>query len=192
MILVRQVLDHTRLALALTRVNHHTWPVATFEESSWTKPTEVGPGVFMNLPVLLTVDDEPSAGFSTQIELDFDGSQIRATAVGVRSTAGLPVTGTELRSVRVAGLIAEHLPRHAQTMSDSRGLTKDAEEIAALRDAGPGYGPTLRFVADNYSFARAIGLPPAKYVQQVLNAPRPTVTRWIRRAKELGWIDGDD
>lgn len=162
----------------------------TIQPTSWAVETAIAPAIFMNLPAVLSVDDEPEAGYTTEIEIDFDGTRINATAVAVRTReTGKPVTGTQLRAVRVAGLIGEHLPNYARTLDGGHPLS--AERIDELTFS-PRSRKLKRFAVDSYLFARAVGLPPTKYVEDLLQIPRPTLSRWLRDARELGWIDGDD
>ncbi|WP_156747645.1 hypothetical protein [Nocardia sp. 852002-51244_SCH5132740] len=165
----------------------------SLERSPESLETQVAPGVYLPIPSLLVVPDHPEPGLVTKIEIVFDGTKVFPAGVSVESrVAGRPVTGTELRGVRVAGLIAEHLPSHAHNSLGARLFAGTPEEVTALREAGIRHGATLEFVASSYQIARALGLPPAKYVQERLGLTRPTATRWIRQVRDMGWLDDGD
>lgn len=151
---------------------------------------EVAPGIFMRLPARLAVEESPSPGLRTLIEFafNFERREVQAVTVAVQSTTGLPVTGTDLRGVRVAELTAEHLPTLA-TKYEGSPVQPAPKAIADLVSQGPSNGLTLRLVADLYQYASAVGLRPAKHVQDVLGLPSATASRWIRRARESGLFD---
>ncbi|MEC3952514.1 hypothetical protein VMT65_05675 [Nocardia sp. CDC153] len=154
-----------------------------------SRETQVAPGVYLPIPSLLSVPDHPEPGFETKIEILFDGAKVYPAQVAVESLQpGRAVTGTELRAVRVAGLIAEHLPDHAHNALGANLMTRDPAEVTEIREAGIRDGRALEFVASSYQVASALGLPPAKYVQERLGLTRPTATRWIRQVREMGWL----
>jgi hypothetical protein len=155
--------------------------------------TQVAPGVYLPIPSLLVVPDTPEENFVTKIEIIFDGTKVYGATVAVQSQLpGRPVTGTELRAVRVAGLLAEHLPREAHDSLEMKVITTDPAELEQLREAGIRHYHTMSFVAHAYQMAQALGMHPAKYVQEQLGLTRPTATRWIRQVREMGWLqDGE-
>ncbi|UTT48841.1 hypothetical protein [Rhodococcus gordoniae] len=166
-------------------------PTAQIQPANGAATMEIAPYIFMQLPALLTVDDEPGPGLQTLIEFTFNSNRgrVQATTVAVRSSpAGDPVTGTDLRAVRVADLTAEHLPKLARKL-DGSPVTPSREKIAGLVARGPSDGEVLLLVADLYSYADAVGLRPAKHVQETLGLPSATASRWIRRAREAGLFD---
>jgi len=75
------------------------------------------------------------------------------------------------------------------TQFDPVGDLSD-EEVARLRKQGP-TDETLGWVAYFYNLAGILGLPPAKQVEVSLRVPRTTASKWVRRAKEKGLIDGE-
>ena len=48
-----------------------------------------------------------------------------------------------------------------------------------------------RMVADMLISARGLGLSPRQYVAEQLNCSKPTLDRWIARAKDLGFLERD-
>lgn len=160
------------------------------------EPVELGRHLSIASPAELVIHDEPHRGWTTRMYVSTDGRRLRVFAVSVEGPGiveGHPVevTGTDLRAVRIADLVRTHIPQFVNVGAGST-LEKSDEERVELRERGPN-GPGSSYAADLYNFARAIGLPPAKYVQDQLGLSPATTTRWIRRARELGKIDdGDD
>lgn len=62
-------------------------------------------------------------------------------------------------------------------------------EAARLRAQGP-TDETLKWVAFFYGLGSVLGLPPAKQVESNLGVPRTTASKWVRRARERGLLDG--
>ena len=180
-------------------------PPARIESAHDAVPLEIAPGIYMRLPALLTAEDSPSPGLRTRIEFlfDFDRREVQAATVAVQSQpGGDSVTGTDLRAVKVAELTAEYVPTLAMK-HDGSPVQPAPDEIAELVSRGPSNGATIQLVADLYLYADAVGLRPAKHVQEVLGLPPATASRWIRRAREArlfesavvtieGVVDGDD
>lgn len=145
----------------------------------------------MRLPARCVVEDSPTPGLDTAIEFDYNHSrhQVQVVTVAVRSSpGGAAVSGTDLRAVRVADLTAQQLPALAFT-HDGNPVQPDAATIEERVRQGPTSGQTLRLVADLYAYAHAVGLRPAKHVQDVLGLAPATTSRWIRRARDLRMLD---
>ena len=62
-------------------------------------------------------------------------------------------------------------------------------EVARARAEGP-TDESLRLVAHIHQTAAAIGDSPVKAVVNSIGISRPTATRWVRKAREKGFLDG--
>lgn len=120
----------------------------------------------------------PGPDFETLIITDVHDGALTATSVTVRSKVhGVPVTGTVLRSVRVADLSA-----------DVPAIPYSVKQIRQLRDAGIRNPDTAAMVANLYKAAESAGSPPAKTVRESIGLSTATATRWIRHARNAGLI----
>jgi hypothetical protein len=167
---------------------------------------EVAPGLFMAVPAFAGFAgvDLEGALYDVEMILDMTGEGIRPTSVKVTAQEGSPpVTGTTLRALRVWDLartaIPEGLSQGVRTeQADGSFVTQfnpvygdlSDEEVARLRKQGP-TDETLGWVAYSYNLAGILGLPPARQVEVDLGVPRTTASKWVRRAKEKGLIDGE-
>ena len=166
---------------------------------------EVAPGLFMATPAGVDFNGVELEGalYDVEMILDMTDEGFRPTSVKVTSQAGSPpVTGTTLRALRVWDLARAAIPlgvsRTVQRTEQKDGsfVTQiepvdelSDEEVARLRKQGP-TEETLGWVAYFYNLAGILGLPPAKQVEVSLKVPRTTASKWVRRAKEKGLIDG--
>lgn len=104
-----------------------------------------------------------------------------------------PVTGETLRKIPVQRLVREvfsDVVSPWQGMSNAtRGpLASFRDDLRAhLREAGP-VTETLQVVAQVYQAAYVLGDKPAKAVQEAFDVPRPTADRWIRKARDRGFL----
>lgn len=116
-------------------------------------------------------------GGEATVRMAFDGSV--PVSVAVERASG--VSGTALRSVRVAELasaaLRERLPRRDHASLDS----------AAIRGQGP-CDASLTVVAEIHREASAVGLPPSRAVEIALGLPRTTASRWVRLARQKGFL----
>lgn len=166
---------------------------------------EVAPGLFWACGVAgFPGVDLEGALYDVEMTLDMTGEGIRPTSVKVTAQEGSPpVTGTTLRALRVWDLARTAIPfglsHGVQTeQADGSFVTQfdpvdgdlSDEDVARLRTQGP-TDETLGWVAYFYNLAGILGLPPAKQVEVSLKVPRTTASKWVRRAKEKGLIDGE-
>lgn len=182
--------QHSITTLARQGSIAHTCGVS-IEYAANAATQEIAPGIFMRLPARCIVENSPSAGLDTLIEFDYqhERRQVHVVTVAVKSSRSQEsITGTDLRAVRVAELTAQHLPALAFRY-DGSAVQPDSVRIADLVAQGPASGDTMRLVADLYSYAHAVGLRPAKHVQDVLGLASATASRWIRRARDLRMLD---
>ena len=169
---------------------------ATAEYVSDGAPVEVGKQLLLRSPGTLVVRDEPHPGWTTRLAVATNGKRLTVYAVAVEGPGVvdgnlIEVTGTDLRAVRVRDLVRTHLPQFVIAPEGS-SLSISPELRDELRSAGPSNGRARRTAADLYNFASALGLPPAKYVQDQLGLSPATASRWIKRVRELGWLDDGD
>jgi hypothetical protein len=171
-------------------------------KSALRVPRELAPGLFMWVPGTATFSEVELGGalYTVQMTLDATDEGVRPTSVTVSADkGGPPVTATVFRDVPVG-----QLTQHAIALAAMRGrrtrtkgtteidvldsaLTDEQAELLRLR------GPTdesLEWAAYFYNLARLVGRPPAREVELSLGLPRTTASKWIRRAREKGLIDG--
>ena len=159
---------------------------------------EVAPGVVMYLPgeATFTVEVEGQPLTVTMWIAHIDEG-VRPTAIRVEAE-GVPVTGTMLRAIRV-----QELAREAIRLGMKRGYAKpggasvstDAlltrKVVDQVRSSGP-VPESLGWVAYVYNAASVLGDPPARAVEEAFGMPRTTVTKWVRRARDLGLIESSN
>ena len=169
-----------------------------YNEDKHAKLREVAKGLFMTLPGIGKFEGMPLLGafYDVEMTVDMTDEGIRATAVKVTAQQGSPpVTGTILRAVRVWDALREVIvlgtrpgSRHERgVLVRVEGLSE--EKLVALRQQGP-TDETLEWVAYFYKLGGVLGLPPAKQVELSFEIPRTTASKWVRRAREKGLIDG--
>lgn len=159
------------------------------------------------VPFTGTIELEADDAFGAEVsrvvmDIDLIDGMLQPTRVEVVGRDGYPVSGTTLRQVPVKGM-ASHLIQNAiatreetesgttVSMGASSPIHLDEAEKLRLRSQGP-VEESLRAVANFYEFGRITGYPPAKFVEDNLGLPRTTASKWIRRAREAGLIDGSD
>lgn len=171
--------------------------------------------VMIDLPGLLTVENQPAVGQSVSFRVDWiDGTGVRPVAITVSSLSGEEITSTDLRAVQAKSLwraaIIEHVTYQRLFLfewdEDPWKIARESHVqlpphvIDQMRLRGP-VRSTLEYVTDLYEFADTIGLPPAQFVQDMFAEgtdplPRTTATKWIKKAKDMGlfeeWSNGDD
>lgn len=169
--------------------------------------TRIGPGLAIVVPFTGTIDLDEDDAFGAEVaqvvmDIDLVDGMLQPTKVEVVGRHGHPVTGTTLRQVPVKGMASNLIQNAIAKREEAGGVTKissggnspihlDEAEKARLRNQGP-VEESLRTVANFYEFGRVTGYPPAKFVEDNLGMPRTTVSKWIRRAREAGFLDGSD
>lgn len=142
-------------------------------------------------PGTLTVPNSPRVGVDTKIDVHTDGVRLHIDAVTVQTQRDDDsVQALDIRGIKTQELIRAHLPRYVIVNAFGWKFPASEDVASALRAAGP-VMTTLLNVAQTYGFARAIGLPPAKAVQDSYGLTRDTASRWIRRAREVGYIEDE-
>jgi len=143
------------------------------------------------------VRNEPDVDVDVDIDVAYDVGLRRVTPVRVtvlRRENGPEVSSAQLRTIRVRGYMA-YAARNVLVMvyEAERGeqhvayplsyiLGKRASEEAWADEK-------YRWVFRVYRIAEIVGLNPAKEVEESLNLSARTATRWIARAKEMGYFD---
>lgn len=162
-----------------------------FRPKPGAKPVQVAPTVWLELPSVGTCYDTPREGWTTLLDLDYDGRRVIPTSVTVTSD-GAAVTGKELRDVPVGSLMDSQLNLVGHlSILEGWEMTPSEARAAEIRAEGP-TDQNLRYLAEVYLMWRAIGTRPSEMTQFVFGLTRPTAARWFRKARERGLIDGDD
>lgn len=170
----------------------------SYNQDKDAKLREVAKGMFMTLPGIGKLEGMLLHGalYDVEMTVNLTNEGIRATAVKVTAQPGSPpVTGTILRAVKVWDALREVI-----VLSTRRGSRLDRgvlvrveglsdEKLVALRQQGP-TDETLEWVAYFYNLGGVLGLPPAKQVELSFQVPRTTASKWVRRARERGLLDG--
>lgn len=167
--------------------------VNTYRPAKNAEWKPIAPRVRMFLPGTVEVSDTPRTGWTLAFDLDFDGERVSPVGVHIKS-AGEAVTGTDLRAVAVNELLSTSLVGglHDYLAHDADwNLSPSEAERSRVRREGP-TEENIRFAAELYLFARAIRTPATDFVQNTLDISKPTAARWLRKARELELIRGDD
>lgn len=169
-----------------------TMTLGEFEDvPGWTRPAELGDAFAARLPIDLVVVDHPREGYVTRIRYAWrpgDRIGVESIYVGLTTGAVPDVTGDLLRELRVAEHTRDNVPRLVTRYG--KPAIPDKSVIAERVAAGPRSPHTLWLVQTLYRFAEITGLPPAKFIQDVMDLKPATAGRWIRRSKEsLDWGD---
>ncbi|MEV6096028.1 hypothetical protein [Nocardia sp. NPDC051981] len=161
-------------------------------DAEWKK---IAPHVHMFLPGTIHIEDEPHPGWKLSFELDFDGVRVAPLAVHIAST-GAAISGTDLRAIAVNEVLAGSLTAGADLVGflahdEGWTLVPTEEDKERIRREGP-TPENVECVAAHFLYARATRTPASEYVQFQFGLPKPTAARWLRKAREMGLIDGDD
>lgn len=152
----------------------------------------IAEGITLELPGEVEANGVEIDGslFTVRLRLEMTEQGIRPTVVTVESEDDPPssVTGTTLRAVKVWELAVEGI-RLGLSREGGKATMLSAERAEQLRALGP-KPETLEWVAFFYNLGAATGLPPARQVELGLGVPRTTASKWVRRAREAGLIDG--
>ncbi|WP_134069530.1 hypothetical protein [Mycobacteroides salmoniphilum] len=172
-------------------------------ENSNVGYTNIGPGLAIKVPFTGTIDLDAGDAFGSEVaqvvmDIDLVNGILQPVSVKVVGRDGHPVTGTTLRQVPVKGMAANLIQSVIAAREDTATGTRvsvglhspihlDDAQKARLRDQGP-VEESLRAVANFYEFGRVTGYPPAKFVEDNLGLPRTTASKWVRRAREAGFL----
>lgn len=175
--------------------------MARYTPEHGSELVEIAPDLFVQLPGRLTIEHSPTENRSVVLELALTSEGVRAVAVTVRSDDGTPVTGTDLRAVTVQNLLRDNIAafvdifegtdEHGRRVVTGGAMIPHPDDAELMRLRGP-IPEVLKKVALYYSLARAIGAAPAQRVQQSIGLTPATTGRWIRAARDAGYLDGND
>ncbi|MGO1384268.1 MAG: hypothetical protein ACTHU1_05650 [Arachnia sp.] len=150
---------------------------------------------------LSKLDDEVEGVTRIDLDIDLVGDVLGVVAVTVTASDDHEVTGTTLRAVAVNSLMRHAVAGAMLPMEQQGGFAKIAhlaereswgfsdEDRARFRSLGP-VAETLKAVADVYEFGKITGRPPAREVEIQLDLPRTTASKWVRRARDEGYLGG--
>lgn len=152
-------------------------------------PHLIGPGLYVRVPADVVCEPgEYGSPYHVKLKIDFSGGRLGCTELTVKAPDGETITGTALRVVPVASIV-----REAARLLVMGG--KQEPDYMRYYPYTPDFdvsaGPTeaaLRGVAASYSVAYVLGEPPAKAVERDLGLPTSTAGRWIKLARDKGFL----
>lgn len=144
--------------------------------------------------IQIRLDDEPAADGRAVVEFNDESGRFELREIEFRSEPGHSLTGEILRAIPLASLLDHARPSDWEQRQLPPGVVRHGpygllteEAQARMKEAGP-VTETLRMVATIYQVAYAMGDPPTKQVAAAFDVPRPTAERWVRRARERGFL----
>lgn len=154
---------------------------------------QISPTAHFMLPGTLAFSDEPHEGWQINVDIDLRNGQISPTSVQVVASDTQSVTGGDLRAVAIHLLLGKSLlhDKLREFWGVDKGWLKSQETVQRIRAEGP-TDENVRYAAELFLFSKATRGAASEFVQHSLGLPKPTAARWLRRARELGYIDGDD
>ena len=133
--------------------------------------------------------------FAYQVRIERGGGTPRLVELRMVAPDGGDIDPAAVRNVPVRRLakaaaqfitLTEHGVVNAGDVFDPTGLARpDLEPGKRRRDLGPEH---YREVAAQLQKAREIGLPPREYVADYYGVALPTLDRWIKKAKDRGFL----
>jgi hypothetical protein len=131
--------------------------------------------------------DSPDLPWKVDLRAEIVGERYEITRLCfARRENDEPITGENLRRIAVgdlaANLLAFAATRGAQTKGASHLYREKPTRPRASDDE------TLRYVASIYRLAYVVHADPAKAVTENLDLPPATAGRWIRRARDKGYL----
>ncbi|OBY30804.1 hypothetical protein [Mycolicibacter kumamotonensis] len=133
-----------------------------------------------------------------QVRIDRSDGTPRLAELRMVADGGGDIDPAAVRNVPVRRLakaaaqfisMTEHGVANAGDMFDPTGLSRpDLEPGKRRRNLGPEH---YRQVAARLEWAREIGLPPREHVADYYGVALPTLDRWIKQAKQRGFLRRD-
>jgi len=178
-----------------------------YEQDPGAEAHLLGPQLRIYTPATMRVFRVVGEAFDLDFRVESHEGRLIARSVAVRSFNGEPITATVWRQVNIIRVWREAImhqvlvtpdPNHDDAERAVRfgyGLSLPDETLDLLRAKGP-VRETLEVVANVYSLGRALDLQPVKYLMDFFRGeslsplPRTTATGWVKKARELGLIDG--
>lgn len=133
------------------------------------------------------VRPHPREGLTTSISVTVSSTALSIVGVSIESEEGFEVSGDDLRSVRVVELVQENMPDYVEGLSIQWAHPVPERLAQSVRETWPA-PPAMASVAETYSFARAVRLPPIKAVTDSYGISRATAHRWVNQCKDAGMI----
>lgn len=140
------------------------------------------------MKVELTLAGDPMGLSGSPVPFVITGFRLGLAGLG-RRLGWEGVTGTMLRKLPL-GRYAEVASRLLIEDLRARGKSRPVRDLESLRRAA-GAGPTdevLQLVGELYGEALVEGGRPAKTIAQQLDLSSATTTRWIRKARDKGYV----
>lgn len=156
-------------------------------------PKAVGPGLFIQLPATVQVDPERDAApYKLELKIDLVAGRVACVHLEITAEGEAPINGTGLRAIPIANYVRAAvgvlMMRGEAAAGGGMRFTPLSLPEEGIKEAGP-TSESLRAVAALYTWAYIVGEPPAKAVEQGLGLPVSTAGRWIRLAREKGFLD---
>lgn len=152
----------------------------------------IADGVEVDLPCTVTGEikaDDREFGYELEMDLIEDLGLVRPVSVKLSSRDGKALRSGDMRTVPLAELTANALHTLLKSSTGILDNVIDEEERDYLKAMGP-IDRSLKGVAQTYRLAQMLGFAPAKTVEQIMDLSPATATRWIRKAREKGFLDG--
>ncbi|MFG1619518.1 hypothetical protein ACGFI3_42770 [Nonomuraea wenchangensis] len=156
------------------------------------KPHRLGPDLTVSLPARVEAGPSEAVGpYKVTLEIDMVDGRIGCTEITVRTASGAPVTGTDLRAIPVGTIVRLATTTLVQETIGRNGdfVTVTPYQPPEINVRAGATDEALRFVAASYSLAYALGEPPAKAVERDLGIATSTASKWIKLARERGYLD---
>ncbi|WP_285580120.1 hypothetical protein [Herbidospora sp. NBRC 101105] len=121
-----------------------------------------------------------------------EGDRLGCRELTMTSRSGQPINGKALRLLPIGMVVRDMVRSLVVVESDESPGVISFEEPYLPEAMHVGRGPTedsQKAVALSYSIASARGDPPAKSVEQDLGLTAPTAGRWIRMARDRGFLE---
>lgn len=126
--------------------------------------------------------------YTLTAEMNMTDDGIKPVKVEVKGDDHRPVTSSVIRAVKLTEVTRDAIAGMVVHDDGNTFNIYDTETKAEkIREAGP-TDESLEYVGFVYTYANYLGLPPAREVEQVTGLTRPTSTRWIRKARDKGYI----
>lgn len=146
-------------------------------------------------PVSVEIRDDDAAGYKLRMVAVLENGRYVVDELSVtRRAGGPPVTGEALRSIPVTNVLRTGVQKHFMRAERTGGRTTRLtpvtmpDDVAAITANGP-TDEALRWVADIYRAAYALGDSPTQAVEQDLQLARSTAGRWVSLARKRGFLD---
>ncbi len=150
-----------------------------------SKQVAIGRRHVVRVPFTCTLTELELDGISeVDLVIDLVGDVLGVASVTFTAVAGREITSTAMRGLKVNSVMRTAVAGAMMPLGPWGFSEKDRERF---RQLGPA-GETLEAVAEVYEFGRMTGRPPAREVEIQLGLPRTTASKWVRRARDEGYL----